>query len=461
MTRTIIYVLSGMGFPWFKFLAKTGRLWTLRNSRGEDAACIVTQDTDVLDTWFSSALVPLTAFNDPGGEGGSALEPHTAFGTIPGKAALSTVLETGQDILFFWVARMAMLCTYFAKIPPFSTILLHPMVRDAQGRKMSKSLGNIIDPMDIINGAKLSKLEETLKRGHLSKEELKRSSRELRRLYPQGFQQFGADALRFSLILYTQQTHQINLSLDNVKASYHFCNKIWNAFRFVHMHSEHLGMSVESRSAVRNGNYKAWMEGLVRTRLTVFDRALLSRLDAMLKSYRQAMDTHRFAVAAEAVRDFVQRDLCDRYIEVCKPALFGTTGSKETQELWQRHARDGASDDMSVMQSGWQTQDNAAGLVSSDTLAEKEAEATNYLLVFGVVSSIRSLKQQYSARLAAASADGGSTFTVAIMPLADVGEKQQQQTLRAVTSHKECIQRMCKEKDVRICALENTKDFSK
>ncbi|KAJ2842186.1 hypothetical protein GGI22_007638, partial [Coemansia erecta] len=162
-----------------------------------------------------------------------------------------------------------MLCTYFAKIPPFSTVLLHPMVRDAQGRKMSKSLGNIIDPMDIIDGAKLSKLENTLKRGHLSQEELKNSTKELRRLYPQGFQRFGADALRFALILYTQQTQQINLSLDNVKASSHFCNKLWNAFRFVHMHAGKLEMSSESRSAVKNGQYEAWMDGLDREYMSV------------------------------------------------------------------------------------------------------------------------------------------------------------------------------------------------
>ncbi|KAJ1905340.1 hypothetical protein LPJ81_001981, partial [Coemansia sp. IMI 209127] len=337
----------------------------------EDTVCTVTQDKDVLDTWFSAGLLPLTTFNDPNADGSGALAPHTGSN---GKTALSAILETGQDILFFWVARMTMLCTYFAKIPPFSTVLLHPMVRDAQGRKMSKSLGNIIDPMDIIDGAELSKLEDTLKRGHLSKEELKNSTKELRRLYPQGFQRFGADALRFALIMCTQQTQQINLSLDNVKASSHFCNKLWNAFRFVHMHAGKLEMSSESRIAVKNGQFEAWMDGLDRAHMTVFDRALLSRLDVMMKVYKRAMETHRFAVAAEAVRDFVQRDLCDRYIEVCKPALFGSMEGRKFQELWQRHARDGAKDDMSVMQSGWQTQ-NSTCLFANDTPAEDETEA--------------------------------------------------------------------------------------
>ncbi|KAJ2214313.1 hypothetical protein EV179_003093 [Coemansia sp. RSA 487] len=426
-------------------------------SMEQDMACTVTQDKDVLDTWFSSGLLPLTTFNESKEDGSGTLEPHASLSSITEKTALSTVLETGQDILFFWVVRMAMLCTYFAKIPPFSTVLLHPMVRDAQGRKMSKSLGNIIDPMDIIDGAKLSKLEDTLKRGNLPKEELRNSTKELRRLYPQGFQRFGADALRFALILYTQQTQQINLSLDNVKASYHFCNKVWNAFRFVHMHAEKLEMSSESRSAVQSGQYEAWLDGLDRAHLTVFDRVLLSRLSVMLKAYHRAMETHRFAVAAEVVRDFVQKDLCDRYIEVSKPALFDNIDIRTSQELWQRHARDGATDDMSVMQSEWQAAQCSTGLVVYDPFAEKETEAST-ALVFGVISGIRSLKQQHSARLAA-STGGGSVFTVAVtLPN---GADEQRQMLQAIVSHKECIRRMGKEPGVCIRALDKNEGLNK
>ncbi|KAJ1939361.1 hypothetical protein EC988_007331, partial [Linderina pennispora] len=188
----------------------------------------VKQDEDVLDTWFSSGLLPLTVFNQP-----------TALASADATAgALSSVLETGQDILFFWVARMAMLCTHFAQTPPFSAVLLHPMVRDSQGRKMSKSLGNVINPLDVIHGAPLKTLQQTLKSGYLSDNELKKSTKELQKLYPNGFQRFGADALRFTLLLYTQQTQQINMSLENVKSSYHFCNKLWNTFKFVHMHAD-------------------------------------------------------------------------------------------------------------------------------------------------------------------------------------------------------------------------------
>ncbi|KAJ2682713.1 hypothetical protein IWW39_005874 [Coemansia spiralis] len=332
--------------------------------KGASAVCTVRQDGDVLDTWFSSGLLPLLAFNK------SSLDP--------GKAALSSVLETGQDILFFWVARMTMLCTYFTKVPPFSTVLLHPMVRDAQGRKMSKSLGNVIDPMDVINGAGLSRLQDTLRRGYLSDKELKRGTKELANMYPNGFQQFGADALRFALLLYTQQTQQINMSLEGVRASYHFCNKLWNTFRFIHMHAAKL--EVDTDHVDQNGN-RQWFADINDRELTVFDRALLSRLHGMLQAYHGAMSAYRLAAAAEAVREFVQRDLCDRYIEICKLSLFGNPNATNqvpkvavkvllgsldivlralhpfmpflSEELWQRHTRSRADSDMSVMEAKW------------------------------------------------------------------------------------------------------------
>ncbi|KAJ2151654.1 hypothetical protein GGH16_006221, partial [Coemansia sp. RSA 560] len=288
-------------------LKAVGKLGSEDKALAANLQCTIIQDEDVLDTWFSSGLLPLTAFNQP-----SVLAPARDMNAT-NQPSLSSVLETGQDILFFWVARMAMLCTYFAKVPPFSTVLLHPMVRDAQGRKMSKSLGNIVDPMDIINGAELSQLQKTLQNGHMTEQELDKGMRELKKLYPNGFQSFGADALRFTLLVYTQQTQQINMSLDTIRASYHFCNKLWNTFRFIHMHAANLGLDAG----------QACIADIDQNQMSVFDRALLSRLHAMLETYHQAMSTYRLAVAAETVREFVQRDLCDRYIEACKPALYG------------------------------------------------------------------------------------------------------------------------------------------
>ncbi|KAJ2496989.1 hypothetical protein IWW47_003700 [Coemansia sp. RSA 2052] len=185
---------------------------------------------------------------------------------------------------------------------------------------MSKSLGNVIDPMDVINGAELSKLQDVLRRGYLPSSELKRGIKDLAKVYPNGFQRFGADALRFTLLLYTQQAHQINMSLDGVRASYHFCNKVWNTFRFIHTHADKLG--VNTSSVDKDGN-KQWFAEITSSELTIFDRAFLSRLHGMLQTYHSAMEAYRLAAAAEAVREFVQRDLCDRYIELCKLSLFG------------------------------------------------------------------------------------------------------------------------------------------
>ncbi|KAJ2849342.1 hypothetical protein IWW36_002700 [Coemansia brasiliensis] len=442
-----------------------------------DSSCAAAQDEDVLDTWFSSGLLPLTVF----GSQDSLLLPASIDNPSD---ALSTVLETGQDILFFWVARMAMLCTYFAKVPPFSDVLLHPMVRDAQGRKMSKSLGNIIDPMDVINGAALAKLQETLQNGYLAPKELGHSMRELKKLYPQGFQAFGADALRFTLLIYTQQTQQINMSIDSVKASYHFCNKLWNTFKFIHMHADSLSISYKADSPV--------FSDIEQEQLTVFDRALLSRLHGMLAAYQRAMSTYRLAVAAESVRDFVQRDLCDRYIEVSKLALFGHGGATNqnphvavkvllgtldvvlralhpfmpfiSEELWQQHARKDADEELSVMECEWSLLDGLGTL--HDSRSEEENDASIINLVFGAVSGIRSLKQQHSPRLESGASGSPRLAIVVTVPKRQSDASEQgtgvdrdvtAHTLEMATKHQACIALMSKEPAIHICsASENS-----
>nr|XP_033334868.1 valine--tRNA ligase isoform X1 [Megalopta genalis] len=185
---------------------------------------VVEQDPDVLDTWFSSGLFPFSIFGWP-----NQTEELEAF--YPG-----SLLETGHDILFFWVARMVFFGQKLLGKLPFKEVYLHAMVRDAHGRKMSKSLGNVIDPMDVINGISLEDLHKQLLDSNLDPRELKRAIEGQKRDYPQGIPECGTDALRFALCAYTSQGRDINLDILRVQGYRFFCNKIWNATKFALMY---------------------------------------------------------------------------------------------------------------------------------------------------------------------------------------------------------------------------------
>ncbi|KAL7302551.1 hypothetical protein TKK_0005187 [Trichogramma kaykai] len=178
------------------------------------------QDPDVLDTWFSSGIFPFSIFGWP-----DKTEELEAF--YPG-----TLLETGHDILFFWVARMVFLGQKLLGKLPFKEVYLHAMVRDAHGRKMSKSLGNVIDPMDVIRGATLEDLHKQLEESNLDPKELKRAMEGQKKDYPSGIPECGTDALRFALCSYTSQGRDINLDILRVQGYRFFCNKLWNATKF-------------------------------------------------------------------------------------------------------------------------------------------------------------------------------------------------------------------------------------
>ncbi|KAL0102785.1 hypothetical protein PUN28_018227 [Cardiocondyla obscurior] len=181
---------------------------------------IAEQDPDVLDTWFSSALFPFSVFGWPD-------ETPELKAFYPG-----TLLETGHDILFFWVARMVFMGQKLLGQLPFKEVYLHAMVRDAHGRKMSKSLGNVIDPMDVIKGISLEDLQKQLLDSNLDPKELERARDGQKRDYPQGIPECGTDALRFALCAYTTQGRDINLDILRVQGYRFFCNKIWNATKF-------------------------------------------------------------------------------------------------------------------------------------------------------------------------------------------------------------------------------------
>ncbi|KAL7749939.1 hypothetical protein RI367_004815 [Sorochytrium milnesiophthora] len=259
------------------------------------------QDEDVLDTWFSSGLLPISATNPTADI--HNLE-RTSLVNYP-----TTLLETGQDIVFFWVARMAMLCMELTGQPPFREVLLHGMIRDAQGRKMSKSLGNVVDPMDVINGKSLQDLIAQLTTGNLPADEIKRSTKSLEKQYPNGFPPCGADALRISL-LELASAKQLNFSTDRVLGRLHFCNKFFNLSRFV------------LSAADKHGYTIARQVKLPRLEtLPVASQYILWRLAHTLQSYDAAFGDMDLSRAVSVISDFILDDLADVYVEFSKRLL--------------------------------------------------------------------------------------------------------------------------------------------
>jgi valyl-tRNA synthetase len=236
-----------------------------------------TQDEDVLDTWFSSGLWPFSTLGWPE----QTAELRTFYP--------NSVMETGHDIIFFWVARMMMMGLHFMGDVPFRTVYLHAMVRDEKGEKMSKTKGNVIDPLDVIRGAPAKDLAPALKNK-----------------FPQGMPAFGADALRFTLASLTQQGRDIKLSLDRVAGYKAFTNKVWNASRFALM-------NLGSAPPLPLG------EG----RLALADRWILSRLNRAIRATTAALERFDFGDAASTVYQFLWSEFCDWYIELSKPSLYG------------------------------------------------------------------------------------------------------------------------------------------
>lgn len=254
------------------------------------------QDPDVLDTWFSSGLLPLSVLGWP-----DDTEDLKAF--YP-----TFVLETGHDILFFWVARMVMLGIKLGGDVPFRKVYLHPMIRDAHGRKMSKSLGNVIDPLEVINGVSLEGLHKRLEGGNLDPNELAVAKAGQDKDFPNGIAECGADALRFALVSYTAQSDKINLDIQRVVGYRQWCNKLWNAVRFamsklgddyvppVEVHPETMPFSCK------------WI-------ISVMNKAISKTVSSL--------DSYEFSDAATTVYSWWQYQFCDVFIEAIKPYFAG------------------------------------------------------------------------------------------------------------------------------------------
>ncbi|CAG8513484.1 745_t:CDS:10, partial [Funneliformis caledonium] len=266
------------------------------------------RDDDVLDTWFSSALLPLSALKWNGG--------HEIPMNYP-----TTMIETGFDILFFWVSRMTMLCTYFSGKPPFKNILLHAMVRDSQGRKMSKSLGNVIDPLHVIYGITSKEMQQSLCDSNLTKSEIKKSASSLSKEFPEGIKACGTDSLRFSLVSYTQQTRQINLDISNVVSSRNFCNKIWNLFKFAHDRFDSLNHVVSLHKTASASSLCAYTE-----HLSLVDRYILSKMANTIVYAQNGFQKMALHEVTDTLRNFIVGNLCGVYLEFVKPVLYGNQG---------------------------------------------------------------------------------------------------------------------------------------
>eukprot|EP00928_Gymnodinium_smaydae_P082285 TRINITY_DN6565_c0_g2_i1.p1 TRINITY_DN6565_c0_g2~~TRINITY_DN6565_c0_g2_i1.p1 ORF type:complete len:1062 (+),score=285.13 TRINITY_DN6565_c0_g2_i1:63-3248(+) len=267
----------------------------------------VVRDEDVLDTWFSSGLFPFSVMGWPD----CSAEDFKAF--FP-----TSLLETGHDILFFWVARMVMMSIGLTGKLPFHTVYLHAMVRDAHGRKMSKSLGNVIDPLEVIDGIQLEDLHKKLYEGNLPEKEIAKAVAGQKRDFPDGIPQCGADALRFGLLAYTQQGRNVNLDINRVVGYRHFCNKVWNATRFG---LTYFGDDYRYAGSLRDGVELAWE-----------DKWILSRLSGTAEKANAAFQRYEFASVTTACYSFFYYDLCDVYLELLKPRFYGEATTDEERE---------------------------------------------------------------------------------------------------------------------------------
>jgi len=270
-----------------------GELIVARTAPGACGRCQgarLRQETDVLDTWFSSALWPFSTLGWPQ----QTRELSVYYPT--------SCLVTGFDILFFWVARMIMMGLRFRGDVPFRDVVIHGLIRDEQGEKMSKTRGNVIDPLHVINGATLEELLAATKAGGAPPAVLE----SLRRQFPEGFPAFGADALRFTLAALAGQGSDIKLSVKRIEGYRHFCNKIWNAYRFVAGH-------------LREG--EAGSAPVADLALSLPDRWILTRLTEITTEVSAAFRAYRFNDAASALYQFLWHEYCDWYLEIVKARL--------------------------------------------------------------------------------------------------------------------------------------------
>lgn len=257
-----------------------------------DSSIILKQDEDVLDTWFSSALWPFSTLGWP--EKTSELEQFYP----------TNVLVTGFDIIFFWVARMIMFGLKFTGKIPFKQVYIHGLIQDQNGQKMSKSKGNIIDPLDIVDGISLDALLQKRTKGLMQPQMAQKIAQDTKQQFPEGIPSYGTDALRFTFCSLATNGRHLRFDLTRLESYRNFCTKLWNAARYVFMNSEQV-----------DTNAKA---------VNLIDRWILSRWQNTKQKYLESFDNYRFDLAAQAIYEFTWNEYCDWYLELSKPTLNNT-----------------------------------------------------------------------------------------------------------------------------------------